>query len=250
MSLLESRRALVTGVGDLGIAIAETLRDHGATVDVWDVDRDALARAEEAGLATAEVNLTDREQVEHAAARTAERLGGIDILVNTAAVATFGPVVALDPEQWQRTIDVNLTGVFLTCRSIVPYMVEQGRGSVVNLSSIGGLKGEPEFSDYCTTKFGIIGFTQSLALEVGGDGVRVNALCPGAVESSMNTDVMLRDARRFEITVDEVEQMIVDQTALKRLGTPEDIANAALFLCSDLSSYVTGESLAVTGGLL
>jgi len=164
-------------------------------------------------------------------------------------VARFGSVADLDPDQWQETLDVNLTGVYLCCRAFVALMAATGGGSIVNISSIGGLKGEPDFASYCASKFGVIGLTQSLAREVGPFNIRVNAVCPGAVESQMNTDTMARDARRYGITIDDVEERILSRTALGRLVQPGDVADAVVFLASDLSSCITAESLAVTGGI-
>ena len=248
MSLLEGRRAVVTGAGDIGSVVARRLRDHGAAVEVWDSSAAALERVEAAGAAVRQVDVTDRGAVEAAAAEAVAE-GPVDALANTAAVARFGSVADLDPDDWQATLDVNLTGVYLCCRAFVGPMAAAGGGSIVNVSSIGGLRGEPDFASYCASKFGVIGLTQSLAREVGSSGIRVNAVCPGAVESQMNTETMARDARRYNITVEDVEQRILARTALGRLVQPGDVADAVVFLASDLSSCITAESLAVTGGV-
>ena len=248
MSLLVGRRAVVTGAGDIGSVVAQRLREHGASVEVWDAAAEALSRLEADGIAVRQVDVTDRGAVE-AAAEDAGSVGPVNVLANTAAVARFGSVAELDPDDWQATIDVNLTGVYLCCRAFVGPMAAAGGGSIVNISSIGGQRGEPEFASYCASKFGVIGLTQSLAREVGSSGIRVNAVCPGAVESQMNTDTMARDARRYGITVDDVQERIVARTALGRLVQPGDVADAVVFLASDLSSCITAESLAVTGGI-
>jgi NAD(P)-dependent dehydrogenase (short-subunit alcohol dehydrogenase family) len=248
MSLLEGRSAVVTGAGDIGSVVAQRLHDHGATVEVWDASTEALARVEAAGIGVREMDVTDREAV-MAAAEDAAAVGPVNVLANTAAVARFGSVADLDPDQWQETLDVNLTGVYLCCRAFVGPMAAAGGGSIVNISSVGGLKGEPDFASYCASKFGVIGLTQSLAREVGPFNIRVNAVCPGAVESQMNTDTMARDARRYGITLEDVEQRILSRTALGRLVQPGDVADAVVFLASDLSSCITAESLAVTGGI-
>lgn len=248
MSLLEGRSAVVTGAGDIGSVVAQRLHDHGARVEVWDASVAALSRVEADGIGVREVDVTDRDAVT-AAAEDAVAVGPVNVLANTAAVARFGSVADLDPDQWQETIDVNLTGVYLCCRAFVGPMAAAGGGSIVNISSIGGLKGEPDFASYCASKFGVIGLTQSLAREVGPSNIRVNAVCPGAVESQMNTDTMARDARRYGITLEDVEQRILSRTALGRLVQPGDVADAVVFLASDLSSCMTAESLAVTGGI-
>jgi NAD(P)-dependent dehydrogenase (short-subunit alcohol dehydrogenase family) len=139
--------------------------------------------------------------------------------------------------------------VFLVCRSLLGALRVNGGGSIVNISSVGGLRGEPEFAAYCSSKFAVMGFTQSLAREVGEFGIRVNAVCPGAVASQMNTETMARDARRLGVSVDDIEAKIIARTSLRRLVDPTDIANAVVFLTSDLASCVTAESVSVTGGV-
>ena len=248
MSLLEGRRAVVTGAGDIGSVVARRLHDHGASVEVWDASAAALAGVAADGLVVRQLDVTDRSAV-RAAAEDAVSEAPVNVLANTAAVARFGSVAELDPDHWQETIDVNLTGVYLCCRAFVGLMAAAGGGSIVNISSIGGLRGEPDFASYCASKFGVIGLTQSLAREVGSFGIRVNAVCPGAVESQMNTETMARDARRYGITVEDVEQRILARTALGRLVQPSDVADAVVFLGSDLSSCITAESLSVTGGV-
>ena len=248
MSLLEGRRAVVTGAGDIGSVVAQRLRDHGASVEVWDSSAASLSRVEAGGMAVRLVDVTDRSAVA-AAAEDAEATAPVSVLANTAAVARFGSVADLDPDDWQQTLDVNLTGVYLCCRAFAGLMAARGEGSIVNISSIGGLRGEPDFASYCASKFGVIGLTQSLAREVGSCGVRVNAVCPGAVESQMNTETMARDARRYGVALEDIERQILARTALGRLVQPGDVADAVVFLASDLSSCITGESLAVTGGI-
>lgn len=249
MGLLDGRRAVVTGAGDIGMIVARRLADHGARTEVWDVSETALDAARAADLGARVVDVSDRGRVEEAAARAWDEHGPVTTLVNTAAVARFGSVAEIDPDRWQETIDVNLTGVFYLCRAFAPRLAAAGRGSIVNISSIGGLRGEPDFSGYCASKFGVIGLTQSLAREVGPAGVRVNAVCPGAVASEMNTDTMARDARLHNTSVAEVEERIIARTALRRLVQPGDVADAVVFLASDLASGITAESLSVTGGI-
>ncbi len=248
MSLLRGRRAVVTGAGDIGSVVAQRLHEHGAAVEVWDSSQASLARVEAGGMDVRLVDVTDRDAVE-AAAEDAAAAAPVNVLANTAAVARFGSLAELDPDDWQETLDVNLTGVYFCCRAFATLMAAGGGGSIVNISSIGGLRGEADFAAYCASKFGVIGLTQSLAREVGASGIRVNTVCPGAVESQMNTDTMARDARRYGTTVEDVERRILTRTALGRLVQPADVADAVVFLASDLSSCITGESLAVTGGI-
>ena len=248
MSLLEGRRAVVTGAGDIGRVVAQRVHDHGASVEVWDSSPASLRSVEASGMDVRLVDVTDRGAVE-AAAEDAFAVAPVTVLANTAAVARFGSVAELDPDDWQETLDVNLTGVYFCCRAFTGLMAARSGGSIINISSIGGLRGEPDFASYCASKFGVIGLTQSLAREVGSFGIRVNAVCPGAVESQMNTETMARDARRTGMALEDVEQQILARTALGRLVQPGDVADAVVFLASDLSSCITGESLAVTGGI-
>lgn len=249
MTLLGGRSAVVTGAGDIGVAIAERLRTHGAAVEVWDVADDALANVRSDGFPGRVVDVSQVDAVDAATEAAWSEHGPIEILVNSAAIARFGSVTDLEVAEWRATLDVNLTGVYLVCRAFVPRMADTGGGSIVNISSVGGLRGEPEFTSYCASKFGVIGFSQSLAREVGPLGIRVNTVCPGAVESRMNTETMERDARLTGTTVAEVERRILARTSLRRLVLPEDVGDAVVFLASDLASCVTAESLAVTGGV-
>jgi meso-butanediol dehydrogenase / (S,S)-butanediol dehydrogenase / diacetyl reductase len=247
--LLQGRTAVITGAGDIGGAIARRLLANGAAVEVWDASQTALDRLP-AGISKRLVDVTSVEEVEAAAVEVARSLPPVDTLVNTAAVAVFAPVATMTVADWRRTLEVNLTGVFIPCQAFVSRFIAAGRGaSIVNISSIGGLRGEPEFAGYCASKFGVIGFTQSLAREVGEHGIRVNAVCPGAVESRMNTETMARDARRTGSSVQDIEERIIAKTALRRLVQPDDVADAVVFLASDLSSCITAESISVTGGV-
>ena len=250
-TLLADQVAVVTGAGDIGSVVAATLRDHGAKVTVWDRSTDVLAQLTslQPDFETDVVDVTDEVATSAAAQRVIKRFDEIDVLVNTAAVATFAPLAEMTRADWQATIDVNLTGVFSCCQAFVPHLTSRGGGSIVNISSIGGLRGEPEFSHYCASKFGVIGLSESLAREVGPSGVRVNCVCPGAVESTMNTDTMARDARRLGTSVDDIQKRIEDKTALRRLVQPVDVANAVVFLSSNLASSITGVAVPVTGGI-
>lgn len=247
--LLSDTTAVVTGGGDIGGAIVRGLAAHGAVVEVWDRSEGVLEHLAADGFSTRVVDVTARDDVGRVAADALGALGHVDTLVNSAAVATFASVADMTEEQWQRTLDVNLTGVFNVTQALLDHFFERGTGSVVNISSIGGLRGEPDFSNYCASKFGVIGFTQSLAREAGERGVRVNAVCPGAVESRMNTQTMARDARRLGCSVEEVERRIIERTPLRRLVRPSDVADAVVFLGSDLASCITGACIPVTGGV-
>jgi NAD(P)-dependent dehydrogenase (short-subunit alcohol dehydrogenase family) len=246
--LLSGRSGVVTGGGDIGAAIADSLARHGARVEVWDSEPKALSTLVGRGHVVRQVDVTDLDAVHRGANASAEAFGVVDFVVNTAAIARFGSVADIEMSAWHDTMSVNLDGVLHACRAFLKH-VRRSKGCFVNISSIGGLRGEPEFSAYCASKFAVIGFSQSLAKEEGPHGVRVNCVCPGAVLSTMNTATMENYAKRFGTTVDEVEQLIVDKTALRRLVSPADVAGAVVFLCSDLAASVTGTSISVDGGV-
>jgi NAD(P)-dependent dehydrogenase (short-subunit alcohol dehydrogenase family) len=246
---LQGRVAVVTGTGAIGGAVVAALAGSGADVAVWDRSASALAEVADTAASLHEVDVRDEQDVARVAALTVENHGGVDILVNSAAVATFAPVETMDLAMWRETIDVNLTGVFLVCRALIAPMAARGGGSIINFASIGGLRGEPEYSHYCASKFGVIGFSQSLAREVGDRGIRVNAVAPGAIASPMNTVTMERDARRLGTSVESIEERIVQRVSLRRIGAPADVARVVLFLASDLSGYVSGETVSITGGV-
>ena len=178
MALLSDHRVVVTGVGDIGGVVAATLVEHGADVEVWDRDEGALR---DLGLPGRCVDVTDEAAVD-AAVNDCFSTDGLTGLVTSAGVLTIAPVVDLDPVDWRKVIEVNLTGTYLCCRAAARRMLAEeppsvGR-SIVTFSSIGGLRGEPDIAHYSASKFGVIGFTQSLARELGPSGIRVNSVCP------------------------------------------------------------------------
>ena len=195
------------------------------------------------------VNVTSDDEVASAANAVVRAEGRIDVLVNTAGILTSAAVAEMSTDMWRETIDVNLSGVFVCCRAVVGHMTDQGAGSIVNVSSTGGLRGAADLAHYCASKFGVIGLSESLAREVGQHGIRVNCICPGAVASDMNTETLAAMARRAGHSYEAIEDSIISNTALRRLVQPADVANAAVFLASDLSSCITGIALPVSGGL-
>ncbi|MEX0663286.1 MAG: SDR family NAD(P)-dependent oxidoreductase [Acidimicrobiia bacterium] len=255
MTLLQGHAVVVVGAGDIGSQTVARLLELGAVVRCWDRDQAALDRLAELvgpgkAVFTADtVDITDEVQVSEAAERAVATLGRVDGLVNTAAVLHLAPVADLAVTDWRRTLDVNLTGTFLCCRGLLPALRNSGGSSIVNVSSIGGLAGEPEMAHYCASKFGVLGLSQSLAVEEGPNGIRVNTVCPGAVDSRMNDETLTMYASRLGLDQGTVFQDVIARTPLGRLARPRDVADTIAYLLSDLSSFVTGESIAVTGGL-
>lgn len=244
---LAGKTALVTG-GSRGIgrAIALALADQGARVAVASRSREALeavvrAMAPAEGLAVP-VDLRDPEQVGAMVGAVLGSFGRIDVLVNSAGVSpAYTSALKLSEEDWHETLEVNLTGPFRTCRAVGRHMVEAGRGSVINVASIGARVGLTRLAAYCASKAGLEALTRVLALEWAGHGVRVNAIGPAFVTTDMSSALLEHP---------HFGPQLLAQTPLGRFGEAEDVAGAAVYLASDASRYVTGQTLFVDGGWL
>lgn len=253
MGTLDGQVALVTGAASgLGRACAARFGDEGAAVVYADYDEaGAQAAADEAVArgqrASAErLDVTDAEQCRRAVAATVERHGRLDIVLTSAGVGDSAPIGELDEATWRRTIDVNLTGTLLTIQAAFPALAKQG-GSVITLGSVAGLIASAGFGPYGASKAGVVHLTRILALEGAPQGIRVNAICPSWIWTPM---VRKAFDRLLPGAPDAVVQgYLTKQSPLGRMGTPEDIAKAALFLASDQSAFITGQALAVDGGL-
>jgi 3-oxoacyl-[acyl-carrier protein] reductase len=234
---LEGKLALVTG-GSRGIgrAIAVELASAGAAVVVgYRSEREeAEAVAAEIGGRALGADVVDAGQ----AAGLVEAAGDLDLLVNNAGLTRDGLIVRMSDEDWRVVLDTNLGGVFHTCRAAARGMMRRRSGSIVNLTSVVGVHGNPGQTNYTAAKAGIIGFTKSLARELATRGVRANAVAPGYIDTALT-----------RVLPEEAQQAILGATPLGRMGRPEDVAGAVRFLCSDEASFITGEVLLVDGGL-
>ena len=249
MSDATARTAIVTGAGSgIGKAIAERLAADGARVAVLDLQGDAAeatASAITAAGGTAlgvQANVTDRAGVEAAVAHVAEALGAPTVLVNNAGLQQFGPFLKVGIDEWQRVLDVNLTGTFHCCQVVLPHMIEAGWGRIVNISSSSTHGGQPFMTAYVSAKSGVIGLTKSLALEFGPKGITVNTIPPGFIDTPM-----LRDSESKGLLGGGVEEH-EKTTPVRRVGRPEDIAAATSFLVREEASYITGQIIGVNGG--
>lgn len=246
--LLEDKTLLVTGAASgIGRAVAETGAREGARVVVSDVDEtggaETVAHIEGAGGAACFVraDVTRNDEVAALVASAITAFGRLDAAVNNAGISVGdGPLHETSLENWERTLAVNLTGVFLCLKHEIPPMQAQGSGAIVNLSSGAGLIATPTMAAYCASKHGVLGLTKTAALENARTGVRVNAVLPGSVDTP---------ALRAETAGNPViEKMVLRSQPGGKLGTPEEIAEAVVWLCSDRASFVTGSSMLVDGG--
>lgn len=248
MQRFTGKRAIVTAAG-AGIArrIAERLQAEGATVYAGDVDTTSLATLPD-GIAWSVVDVSDPESVDLFFDAGLARLGGIDLLINAAGTkGPTGPIEETDPGAWQACVTVNLTGAYHCLRRALGPMKRQGSGSIVNFSSTAGLYGYPERSPYCAAKWGIIGLTKTAAAEAGPYGVRVNALCPGAVEGERMDRVIAADSESTGRSEAEIRADYVKDTSLRCFVTADDVTEAALFLSSDAGPRISGQALPVDG---
>lgn len=243
---LSERVALVTGASrGIGRAIALALAAEGATVavnyarsqeaaqEVVDQIRERGGRAE-----AFQADVADAEQVEGLVSAVESQLGPVDILVNNAGITRDGLLMRMTPEAWDEVVATNLTSAYRTTRAVLRGMLRRRSGRIINIASVSALTGNPGQANYAAAKAGLIGFTKSLAREVGSRGITVNVIAPGVIDTDMTAALG-----------EEWKRRMLDQIALGRFGTPEDVAGAVVFLASDAAGYVTGQTLVVDGGL-
>jgi len=241
-------RVLVTaGAAGIGLAIARTFRDHGAKVHVCDVDDKALAALDK-DIHKTKADVSSLADVERLFADVQKTLGGLDVLVNNAGIAgPTGKVEDIKVEDWDRCIAIDLNGMFYCTRKAMPMIKAAGGGSIVNLSSAAGRHGFPQRSPYSAAKWGVVGFTKSLAAEAGPDKVRVNAILPGIVEGERIERVIAAKAKAIGVSHEDFRKTFLETTSLRSTVTAQDIANMALFVSTEPGCRITGQALAVDG---
>lgn len=247
--LLKDKVAIITGGGGaLGAGIAHGLAQAGAAVVLADVKHEAAAqvaatiRAQGGQALAVACDVADSGSVEALVAQTVATYGGVDILVNNAAIYPARPWTEITEAEWDRVFAVNIKGYYLCARAVYPSMKARGAGKIINISSITFFLGKwDRLLDYVSTKGAVVGFTKGLARELGPDGITVNCIAPGAFPT---------DAEKIHPDPEGYNRFVLENQALKRRGTPTDMANAVLFFASDLSAFVTGQSLLVDGGWL
>ncbi len=243
---LDGKVALVTGAGSgIGSAIATALAEEGCAVYYGDADVESAARAAAASRRpghAVELDVGDAESVARAARRIAGEQGRIDILVNNAGILKTGSVVESSIEDWDQVCRVNLSGVYYCCKAVLPFMIERRWGRIINIASVSAAKGGGVFGNalYGTTKAGVVALTKGMARDLGAFGINVNAIAPSVTETGMVRALLTPERRAAALA----------SIPLGRFATPADIANMVLFLASDLSSYVSGDTILVDGGYL
>jgi 3-oxoacyl-[acyl-carrier protein] reductase len=238
---LEGRVTLVTGGSrGIGVAVSRELAAAGARVAVnyRSSSEAAEALAAEIGGIAVQADVSDAEQAKSLVERVESELGDLDVLVNNAGITRDTLLARMSDEDWQDVLATNLSSVFHTCRAVARKMLRRRSGSIVNMTSVVGLHGNAGQTNYAASKAGVVGFTKALAKELGNRGVRVNAVAPGYITTELTGALP-----------EELKEAILVNTALGRLGEPEDVARAVRFLCSDEAGFVTGAVLLVDGGL-
>ncbi len=253
MSRFEHKVCVVTGAGSgIGRATALAFANEGASVLVTDVNTDAGEAVVSEITAVGgraiflAVNIADQQQVESMVTLAIERFGRLDCAVNCAGVTggISAPTHEYPDASWAQNLSVNLTGTWYCMKAELRQMLEQGSGTIVNVASAAGLKGHPNNIGYCATKHAIVGMTKTAALEYATKNIRVNALCPSAIETPM-----IMDGRLNLRNNPELRAKFTSDQAMKRMGRPDEVADVALWLCSDQSTFITGHAMAVDGGM-
>jgi len=254
---LQNKIAVITGGGSgIGAGICHHFYLEGAKIAICDISIDKAERTiseingkENFFLAVA-TDVAKTEEVENAAFEIERKFGSIDIWVNCAGVSHIVPFLNCTEELWDKTITVNLKGTFNGCKAAIKRMIGQKNGVILNMSSQSGKKGSAQYAAYCSSKFGVIGLTQSLALEFAEYNIRVNALCPGIVFTPLWNNMMESYAAKRNIKTEDVRDYFEKNIPLGRLCTVEDVAKTAVFLASDDASFITGQSINITGGTI
>jgi NAD(P)-dependent dehydrogenase (short-subunit alcohol dehydrogenase family) len=250
---VKGQRVLITaGAGGIGRVMTETFANAGARVHICDVVQAGLDETITAlpGVSATLCDVADLNQVERLFSDVRKHLGGLDVLINNAGIAgPTGKIEELSIEDWRRCIDVDLNSLFYCTRLAMPMLKASGGGSIINLSSAAGRLGFPFRTPYAAAKWGVVGFTRSLSMEVGTDNIRVNAIQPGVVEGERIDRVIEAKAKALGITFEQQKERSLEKVSMRTMVSPQDIANMALYLASDLGKHVTGQAISVCAGV-
>ena len=250
---LEGKVALVTGGGTgIGTALAERFIEEGAKVCISGRRQEMLDRVAQSlssdAIATCSGDVSKDEDAARMVETTVSFGGKIDVLVNNAGVSTNGSVADVDPELFRKTIDINLIGPFLVMRAAIPHMIENGGGSIINISSVGGMRCLPFMPAYCASKAGLIHLTKQTAFDYGSKNIRCNAICPGGIKTTMIEEEFGQHGKLLGMKPEEYFQIISESLPLKRFGEPSEIAGMCTLLASDDASFTTGAAILVDAG--
>lgn len=251
---LKSKVVIVTGAGrgiDRGIALR--FAKEGAKVAVNDIDTHLVDEVSNeiktmgGNALCIEADVSQRQEVHNMVQKSLEHFGNIDILVNNAGINIVASIFDLQEEMWDKVFSVNAKGVFLCSKAIIPHMVKQGGGRIINISSIGGKTGDPYQAPYCASKFAIIGFTQVIARELAPHRVTVNAVCPGTIDTPMQDMLEEKLASYLGVKPEDIDRNLIAGSGWGKRGAPDDVASLVIFLASSEADYVTGQAINICG---
>jgi NAD(P)-dependent dehydrogenase (short-subunit alcohol dehydrogenase family) len=248
---MDGKRVVVTaGAQGIGLVIAKTFVEAGAQVHICDVNEEALTAARKSmpGVTASVTDVSNETQVDAMFAEIKSRWNTLDAMINNAGIAgPTGKVEEVSLEDWQRTIGINLTGLFLCTRRAVPMIKAAGGGSIVNMSSVAGRLGYPLRTPYSASKFGVVGLTKTWAMELGPSKIRVNAVLPGAVQGERVDRVIAAKAEAAKVSFEEMRERFVANVSMRSMVMAQDVANQVLFVCSPAGAMISGQSLSVCG---
>jgi NAD(P)-dependent dehydrogenase (short-subunit alcohol dehydrogenase family) len=250
LEIANLRVMVSAGASGIGLEIARAFVREGARVHTCDVDREAVARlgASDPGITTSVCDVSDRAQVARFFDEGLAKLGGLDCFVNNAGIAgPTGRVEEIDPAEWDRCIAIDLTGQFNCVRLAVPQLRKSRNASIMNVSSLAGRLGFALRTPYASAKWGVVGLTRSLAIELGPDNIRVNALLPGVVSGDRQKKVLTAKAQARGISYEEMEKLALSYTSLKEYVTPQQLADLVVFVASPRGRTISGQALSVCG---
>ena len=253
MKLLDGQRALVTGAGSgIGKVMAQHFEKAGARIWICDADTNNLEQSlkENPDWNGTPCDVSNENQVGQLFKKMSDSFGGLEILVNNAGIAgPTAPVEEIDPDEWRRSVGVNLNGAFYCTRLATPLLKNSSKASIINISSVAGRLGFARRLPYASTKWAMIGFTESLAKELGPSGIRVNALLPGIVEGPRIEGVFQARAKSEGVPYEEVRDRVLNNVSMKRMVSAGDVAEMAVFLCSEAGKNISGQSISVCGNV-
>jgi NAD(P)-dependent dehydrogenase (short-subunit alcohol dehydrogenase family) len=250
LSVAGKRVMITAAASGIGLAIAKTFLENDALVAICDISEEQLAQCEAIlpGVERHLVDVSDVVQVDRFFEKTLSFLGGLDVLVNNAGIGgPSAPVEDITPEDWERTVAVNLNSQFYCVRRAVPLLKEGGGGSIINISSHAGLFGYPYRTPYAASKWAIIGFTKTLAMELGEFGIRVNAICPGSVGGPRMDGIIEHDAQVAGVAAEVIRDKYLRQVSMQTFIDTQEVADMIIYLCSDAGRSISGQAVAVDG---